>query len=74
MSTTVLGPDVEKDPQSGPRRDYYRRNALALVAQDQFRWENIGQRFAEVLDGIRKPSMSMSALDCPSSAKDALEE
>jgi D-inositol-3-phosphate glycosyltransferase len=51
-----------------------RDNALKLVAQDQFRWENIGQRFAEVLDGIRKPSMSMSALDCPSSAKDALEE
>jgi glycosyltransferase involved in cell wall biosynthesis len=40
-------------------------NALALVAQDQFRWENIGQRFAEVLDGLRKPSMSMTSLELP---------
>ena len=57
-----------------PLRDFYAKKAAELVAQDQFRWENIGQRFAEVLDGIRKPSMSMTALDFPSSPDVAKDE
>jgi D-inositol-3-phosphate glycosyltransferase len=43
-------------------RDYYRDNALALVRQDRFRWENIGQRFADILDALPKQKVGLGDL------------
>ena len=42
------------------RRETYRHRGLSLVQQPQYRWENIGERFAEQLEfaytGVYKTS------------------